>query len=328
MNLTLAHDILFDTDEHLTGDALLAAATSFAIDHPDTLSELVIVIRPGTDECVVAGGTQSVLRAAVSVSTAVDTTALWSGAPAGDTIEIPTTSLSDRIATAAAAAGSHLVHVGRVEVEGIDQAVAIWFETSAGSANEDHRRRVLAALADAAVRAEVQRREAAIAAPATAVTAPTEAPPAGRVYDSSDPDLDAATGLLAAHRFCDEAFDLLCDEAGVVVIDIVDGSTDVSDDAALYLADRLVDAFDRNDLLARLSADRFVVVAANAERSTLIGRARSLLDALVADEAAPVASIALAHEIGLVDIEEMLDVAGSAATAGRRDGTSKFVLAA
>ena len=326
MNLTLAHDVLFDTDEPLTGDTLLAAATSLATGRPDTPSELVIVIRPGTDECVVAGGTQSVLRAAVSVSAAVDPTPLWSGIPAGDTIEIPTTSLSDRVATAAAAAGSHAVHAGRVEVDGTDQAVAIWFETSAGVDTDDHRRRVLAALADAAARAEVQRREAALAAEAQAAAAAAEAPPAGRQFDSSDPDLDTATGLLAGHRFHDEAFDLFCDEAGVVVIVVGDGSADVTDDAARYLADRLVDAFDRSDLLARLSADRFVVVAANAERSTLIGRARSLLDTLVTDEAAPIASIALSHEVGLVDIEEMLDVAGSAAAAGR--GESKFVLAA
>jgi GGDEF domain-containing protein len=328
VNLTLANRELFEHSELACADPLIDAARSLSAHAADdsTAGELIIVVRPESDHDVLSGGTTGVLRAAVSVAVAAGDTRIWDTAPAGDTTEVTTRTMPDVVVTAAMAAGVHSAHVGRVEHDGADAAIAIWFPSDGSVAPVDDRQLVLATLAEAAARA------AAIAAAAAEAAANEPAPiaPVGREFDADDPDLDPATGLFTTEKFLDVVETVSCNEASVIIIDVGATPTDAS---ARRLADQLVDAFDRHDVFGRLGADQFAVLSPDAERSATVNRARGLLSSLTVSsdedpEPATATTIALAHDVGMIDIEDMLDAAGEAADRGRRSGRGGLVLAA
>jgi len=309
----------FEPDEPFGTDLLLEAANSFcsAVARDPFGGELVVVLQPTDNPFVASADGTCILRAAVSVAVAAGNERLWADAPVEETTEVPTRSMPEVIASAADASGVRAAHVGRVQVDGIDEAIAIWFERDGRVATVADRRLVLAALSDSAARAVALRPE-----PVPDEPVEVDAPVGPRTFDADDPALDRATGLLTADRFDEVMTTLDCDQAGLLVID---AGGDMDDDAALELADRLVASSARDDLIARLSSDRFAVLSTTSDRDEIVGRARELLDLLAEGDAQ--LHIALAHEVGFVDLEDMLDITGAAADTARRAGGNPLVLA-
>lgn len=330
----------------LTGpvhDELLAAAaaiTTGAIDDP-SLGVLVIVVRPDTqDHRIIAGGSTGVLRAAVSVAAAAGNDRAWRDAPSDDTIEQPVRSLPEVIAAAAEADGVRAVHTGCVRVDGTTETVAIWFEKWSGVATPEQRRTALAELAAAGARERERRATLAAATePATSPVA-TEAFET-RQFDPSDPTLDAVTGVLHGDQFDELLDDFERDEAMLVLIDLDDFAPvaaewgdDVSNRVLFEVADRLVANCRRDDVIARVGPDRFAILFGAIERSEVIQVAKRMLSAVA--EPLPTglgpdhvtATVALSHQVGLVDLEEMMASASDAIASGKRSGAGRIVLAA
>lgn len=326
----------FDVLTRPVQDELLAAAatvTTRAVTDPSQ-GVLVVVIRPSEDDHqVIAGGGTGVLRAAVSVAVAAGNDRAWREAPHGDTIELAVRSLPEVIA--AAADGISAAHVGCVRTADRVESVAIWFETHLGVAAPDERRETLRLLADAGERE--RRRLAELAAHQTH----EPETPAGRQFDPDDPSLDPVTGLLRADRFESLLEDYERDEAMLVLVDLdgfaaIAAATDeeTSDRILREVADRLVAGCRRHDSIARIGHDRFAVLFGEIDRSEVVQVAKRLLAAIAEPLPAGLGTeqvsgtVALAHQVGLVDLEEMLDAAEGALASGKRSGTGRLVLAA
>ena len=329
----------------LTGpgdDELLAAAAtsaSAAVNDPSH-GVVVIVVRPDADDHrVIAGGGNGILRAAVSVATAAGNDRAWRDAPDGDTCEQPVRALPEVIAAAAEADGIRAVHTGCVRVDGVPESVAIWFETWNGVASPEQRRAVLADLAAAGERERERRAALVVASPDGATTDDQPARP--REFDPDDPDLDPVTGLWHVERWTELIEDFDRDEAMLVLLDLDDLTAittewgdDVSEALLRETANRLVSNCRADDVIARLGHDRFAVLFGAIERSEVIEIAKRLLAAVA--EPLPTdlgpeqvtATVALAHQVGLVDLEEMLESAADALASGKRSGTGRIVLAA
>lgn len=329
----------FDVLTGPVNDELLAAAatvTTRAATDP-AHGVVVVVVRPeSSDHRVIAGGGTGVLRAAVSVAAAAGNDRAWRAAPDGDTEERPVRALPEVIAASAEAEGVRAVHTGCVRVDGVIESVAIWFETWTGVAAPELRRAALAELAAAGTRERARRAELAAAAPTPPPDVATT-----REFDATDPELDPVTGLLRA-----EAFDALLgeyerDEAMLVLLDL-DGFAAVaaewgdaaSDGVLLEIADRLVSNCRRDDVIARIGHDRFAVLFGAVDRAQVFEVAKRLLAAIAEPlpaELGPAqvtATVALAHQMGLVDLEEMLESASEAVASGKRAGAGRIVLAA
>lgn len=329
----------------LTGpmaDQLLAAAVSVTTRAAGDASHgvLVVVVRPhGDDPQVVSGGGSGVLRAAVSVAVAAGNDRLWRDAPVGGTEEQAVRSLPEIVGAAADADGVRAVHVGAVGSDDRVDAVAMWFETWHGVASADERDDVLDQLATAA-RQEAERR-AELAASGVQVVDDAVDVSGERTFDPNDPDLDPVTGVLCAERFEDRILDLEREEAVLLVIDL-DGfatigeewGSDTSDRVLRIVADRLVESSRRDDLVARIGHDRFAILFGAMERSAAVTVAKRLLVAIAeplgldAGPASITGTVALSHQVGLVDVEEMVESATGALASGKRIGAGRLVLAA
>lgn len=331
----------------LTGpvqDELLSAAATAATRAVSDPSQgvLVIVVRPEHDDHrVIAGGGTGILRAAVSVAVAAKNDRAWRDAPHLDTDERPVRALPEVIAAAADADGVHAVHAGCVRIGDTVESVAIWFETHLGVASPDARRATLAELAAAGERERQRLAEAAAARAAAGGDAPTEPASAARHFDADDPELDALTGLLRAERFDELIADYERDEAMLVLIDL-DGFATVAaefgetaaDRILREIADRLVANCRRDDAIARVGHDRFAVLLGQIDRSEVVQIAKRLLAVIAEPLPADLGpdhvtgTVALAHQVGLVDLDEMFDAARDALVSGKRSGTGRLVLAA
>ena len=329
----------------LTGrvhDELLAAAaaiTARAVSDPSQ-GVLVIVVRPGADDHqVIAGGGTGVLRAAVSVAAAAGNDRAWRDAPAGDTSEQPVRSLPEVIAAAAEADGVRAVHTGCVRIDGATESAAIWFETWNGVASSEQRRAALAELAAAAERERARRAAIAAATPPTEDAVDDRT--AVREFDPNDPSLDPLTGLLRGEPFGELIAGFDRDEAMLVLLDLdhfatitSDWGEQIGDRILREMADRLVSTCRRDDVIARVGHDRFAVLFGAIERAEVIEIAKRLLSAIaepLPTELGPdhvTATVALAHQVGLVDVEEMLESASGALASGKRSGAGRVVLAA
>lgn len=328
----------------LTGrmqDVLLATAAEIATRAVNDPSHgvLVIVVRPdANDHQVIAGGGTGVLRAAVSVAVAAGNDRAWRDAPDNDTDEQPVRALPEVIAASAEAEGVRAVHTGCVRVDGSTESVAIWFEMWSGVASAEQRRSALAELAAAGERERARRAE--LAATAT-VDEVVDDSPSVREFDADDPDLDPVTGLLRSEPFDELMSDFERDEAMLVLLDL-DGfgpltsewGDHIGDRVLRQVADRLVASCRRRDTIARIGHDRFAVLFEQIERSEVIEVAKRLLAAIaepLPDDLGPdrvTATVALAHQVGLVDLEEMLESASDALESGKRSGAGRIVLAA
>ena len=336
---TSSFDVLAGSDS----DPLLAAAaraTADAVDRDDH-GVLVVVVRPDDDDVkVVSGGGTGVLRAAVSVAVAAGNDRIWRDAPHGDTVECPVSVLPEVITASADAAGVHVAHTGCIRRDGRLDVVAIWFESWRGVADIAERRRVLDELEHAALIAADQRRVAAERA-AASIPAPDVEESTERTWDTSDPRLDAVTGVLTSDAFVDEFDDFEGDEATMIMLDVDDFQAvadaygdDVADAVLREIADRLVDELSPADVVARVGHDRFAVLLGDIARSDVMVVAKRLLAAVAAPlpgdsgPASVTATAALAYQDGLVDLDELYDAAESAVASGKRSGAGKLVLAA
>ena len=319
--------------------ATAAAIASAAVNDPSN-GVVVIVVRPEAhDHRVIAGGGTGILRAAVSVAAAAGNDRAWREAPDGDTYEQPVRALPEVIAAAAEADGVRAVHTGCVRVDDVPESVAIWFETWSGVASPEQRRAGLAELAAAGERERERRAALSSASPADATTDPQPTPP--REFDPNDPQLDPVTGLLRVERWSELIEDFERDEAMLVLIDLDDLATvatewgdDVCNAVLREIANRLVSNCRTVDVIARLGHDRIAVLFGAIERSEVIEVAKRLLAAVTEPLPAHLgpehvtAIVALAHQVGLVDLEEMLESAADALASGRRSGAGRIVLAA
>jgi len=228
-------------------------------------------------------------------------------------------------------------HVGCVRHDGAVEAVAIWFETYDGVARADDRRTVLAILDSAAgaARAGLAARPIPAIEPAPSDDAPT------RTFDPTDPRLDPVTGLLTPAAFDEHVAEFDGDRATILLIDLTDldgvasaWGDAVADAALLAVADRLVSGCRRNDVIARVGHDRIAILLGDIDRPSVLDLGRRLV-ARIADEL-PVelgpshlsATVALAHQDGLVDLEEMLESLDVAVEKSRLTGNGRLVLAA
>jgi diguanylate cyclase (GGDEF)-like protein len=328
----------FDVLTGPSDDPLLtsaAAATTRAVDDASQ-GVLVVVLRPGADDVqVISGGGTGVLRAAVSVAVAAGNDRLWREAPHGDTVECSVRALPEVIAAAAEAGGVRSVHTGCIRRGEELDAVAVWFETWNGVAGREERRRTLDDLEHAAlIAAEHRAMHVAEEATAAVVVGP-------RTWDAEDPRLDASTGTLTAEAFADAVDEFDGDEATMLVIDL-DGfsevaatwGTETSDAVLRTVVDRLLGSLRRGDLVARIEHDRFAVLLGEADRSSVMQIGKCILNEIaepLPSDLGPTcvtATVALAHQSGLVDLEDMFDSALAAVASGKRSGTGRLVLAA
>ncbi len=319
--------------------AVANAATARA-DHDDSAGELVIVARTGSGSLRAVGGDGcGPLRAAVSVAVAAGNTRLWEGAHDVETVERSVRTLPEIIRTTAEATGVHVAHVGCVEDDSI-AAVAVWFEIDGHVSSAAVRRETMQLLT---VAAERQREFFAARAAVAAAEAPTVQQPTAdgrRQFDPDDPNLDMTTGLATRAQFEHAMENYESDEATLVVVDLDRFSQvpehygeEIADAVLLKIADRLVSSCRGDDLIARIGVDTFAILFADAPRSVGLHVAKRLLDtiALPLDvEGGPevvTATVALAHQFGLVDMDELLESADGAVASGKRAGSGKLVVA-
>jgi len=316
-----------------------AAATTTSVEDPSH-GVLVIVLRPNAnDHQVIAGGGTGVLRAAVSVAVAAGNDRLWRDAPVGTTSECSTRALPEVVAAAADAAGVQAAHIGVVRHDAASpiDAVVMWFQTWNGVARADDRRTLLALL-DVAARNEAERR--GVAAEVLDESVPDLDESAVRRFDVDDPRLDPVTGVLIEDAFVEALEEFAGDEATVVLVDLDDFERVVAlgdgavDQILREIADRLVSECRRDDTIARLGPQRFGILFGDLERSAVLHVAKRLLTAISGPLPAHIgvtsvtATLALAHQAGLVDLDEMMESAADAVRSGKRSGAGRLVLAA
>ena len=341
MATPLAPVSMFDAPDGPADDPLVAAASAATARVAADAGQgvLVVILRPGTATAdVVAGGGTGVLRAAVSVAVASGNDRLWRDAPHGATSECTVRDLPEVIAASADGAGVRRIHTGCVRRGDAVDAVAVWFEGWNGVADPDERRRTLCDLERAAISAAERSDDPSDLDPQETSGVATDE---RRTWSADDPLLDPTTGALTSHAFFDSIDDFDGDEATMLVVDL-DGFTavsdawgdEVADEVLRIVVDRMVGTVRRDDRIARLDHDRFALLLGAVDRSSVMQIGKRIL----ADIAEPLpadlgpdhvtATVALAHQIGLVDLEEMFDSAIAAVASGKRSGTGRLVLAA
>lgn len=315
----------------------LTSANAQAEDH----GELVIVARTRTGEYRTVSGSQSALRASVSVAVAADNHRAWNQAPSDHTVEVASAAMPEILRATVEAEGIDTAHVGRIHDDSI-AAVAIWFVVDNQVASSEQRSEALGRLSDAAridgEHAAAAAAEAARNAPADLVKGSDE--PGSRSFDPDDPNIDSTTGFAVKERFDEALDDFEGDEATLVVVALDDFAAvteqhgdDVADAVLREIADRLANACRVGDLIARLGPATFAVLLTDATRAVGLQVAKRLLDDIalpLATSDGPdsiTATIALAHQIGLVDTEEMMESADDAVASGQRSGSGRLVVA-
>lgn len=346
MTIAPALSSTFESLSAAAGDELAAtalAASAVAAESPHSAT-LIVVVHPERDNYrILAAEGTGVLRAAVSVAVASGNHRLWTDAPVDDTIEHQIRELPEVIRAAADASSVVATHTGVVRVDGRVEGVAIWFETSDGVTSVSERHQMLQLLSTAAER-DAERAEAEAAAQAEAklqaASGPSEADAnQGRQFDPNNPDLDPLTGL--ANRDCfDQTLGLYeSDHATLVVIDIDhfdsiadEFDTEVADRVLVETADRLFDACRRSDLVARIDTDTFAILFGDVERSIALKISKRLLDRinepllLTPGPESITATVALSHQFGLVDTEELMESATDALSSGKRSTRGRLVI--
>jgi diguanylate cyclase (GGDEF)-like protein len=318
--------------------AVAHAATDRA-DRDPTIGELVIVARTADGgHRAVSGGHVGPLRAAVSVAVAAGNDRMWRDVTGTETVECAVRSMPEIVRTAAEASDVLTAHVGCID-DGTVAAVAVWFERAGNSSTSSDRRTTMELLAGAAER---HRSFFAARAAEEARRAPAAGPDdtAGRRFDPDDPSIDRVTGLAIAADFEAALEEYDHDEATLLVVDL-DGfaavaaeyGDRVADGVLREIADRLVAACRREDLIARLGPDTFAVLLADATRSVGLHVAKRLLDtiaeplAIAGGPESVTATVALAHQFGLVDMDELRESAEDAVASGKRAGAGRLVIA-
>ncbi len=326
------------------GSEIVAVANAAAAqaDHAPSMGELVIVARTADGgHRAIGGGGVGPLRAAISVAVAAGNTRLLSGIEGLATVERSARSLPEIVRTAAEASNVTTAHVGCITDGSVAPvaAVAVWFEidgTVAGTAD----RRATMELLDAAAERQRAFFAARAAEEAANAPAPEVAPSGRREFDAADPTIDRVTGLATRADFEGAMDNYESDEATLVVVDLDGFATvagefgDAIADAVLReIADRMVSSCRRDDLIARIGPDTFAILFAEAPRSVGLQVAKRLLDTIAlplpiaGGPEVVTATVALAHQFGLVDMEELMESADDAVASGKRSGTGRLVIA-
>lgn len=347
MSIVSAPNPPFELLTAQAGDELASTALAVAAQAGDDqrLGSLVVVVHPERDNHrVLAASGIGVLRAAVSVTVASGNDRLWADAPTSDTIEHTVRSLPEVIRAAAEASQVVATHTGIVQVGDSLDAVAIWFERDDGVACAAERRNTLELLTAAAEHdaeriAEAAADQAACALSATTAVAPDASRTGQRHFDPSDPDLDAVTGLANREPFERALENHSSDQATLVVLDIDhfdqiahEFGTTVAEQVLLETADRIVDECRKSDLVARIDTATFAVLFGDADRSTALRISKRLLTRIAEQlSVAPgpeaiMATVAFAHQFGLVDTDELMQSATDALTSGKRSGGGRLFL--
>lgn len=323
--------------------AMAAALTTEADRDPDQ-GHLVVVARTATGEYAATGASGGPLRAAVSVVVAAGNSRLWNDVSGTETTEVPVRALPEIVRSAAEAQGVTSVHVGAA-IDTELAALAVWFEVAGSVASGPRRRETMELLATAAERQResLASRRAAEAA-AQAAAGPRDDAGAcsatGRGFDPTDPNLDADTGLATRERFEKVLEEYDSDEATLIVVDI-DGfaavadacGTPVANQIVREVADRLVGSCRKDDVIARLGPDAFAILFADAPRAVGLQVAKRLVETIAAPldiDGAPdhvTATVALAHQFGLLDMDELMESADDAVASGKRAGAGRLVIA-
>ena len=327
------------------GGETAAMADQITMHHGSQAGGLVIAARTQNGSYRTYGGENlGPVRAAVAVAVAAGNSRLWDGASGTTIVEQPVRALPEVIRSAAHASGFETAYVGCIEDTSV-AAVAVWFEVDGTVATPAQRLEVMQLLEEAASRqAEVFRqRDEAAAAEAAAETAAAEAKRRSRLvreFDPDDPRLDASTGLATRAEF-ERALDSFdADEATLIVVDIDAFSELVElfdapsmEGVARAVADRLVSTCRASDLIARLGDRSFAILLNDASRSVGLQVAKRLLDTIAEPldldrgPTAVTATVALAHQFGLVDMEELVESADEAVATRARAGNGRLVIA-
>ena len=294
---------------------LVATATQVArlVADDASLGDLVILVdQPGKSTQVIGSSGTGVIRAAVSVAAANGNDAAWRDVPTGTGAVVPLDRFAEVVVGAAAPVGVRQVHIARAH----DRALVLWFETRDGVATEAQRHDVVAQLERAALDEDALLAEAgrtsASAAPAPAAQAAV-----------GDPE--AVLGML---------------EATLTVVDIVDYPSIVALWGAItasmvaeVVAGRLADNCRRVDRIGHVADDRFAILFGEMERSAVLQVAKRIMAAfseplgLEEGPATVSATVAVVHQAGLVDLDEMMESAVDALASSRRGGPGRLIVA-
>lgn len=324
------------------GDEIVGVAehATAQADADPTIGELVVVARTADGgHRTLGGGRIGPLRAAVSVAVAAGNHLLWDGTSGLAVVERSVRTLPEIVRTAAEASGLTTVHVGCIQ-DGTLAALAIWFPVDGRIASVTQQCETMQLLAAASERQRLDIDARAAEERTSRTVAPPDLVRSPRQFDPDDPTIDPATGLVTGSQFeaAIERYD--ADEATLVVVavDDHDGLTERYDSAtldrvALEIADRMVIECRKGDLVARLDDGNFAVLLSDASRSTGLQVAKRLLVAIARPLAidggpdAVSATVALAHQFGLVDMDELVESAGQAVTSAKRAGPGRLVIA-
>ncbi|NNE11879.1 MAG: GGDEF domain-containing protein [Ilumatobacter sp.] len=344
MSTSLVAPDQFDLSAPAGGEILAVAnALSARAAHHSGQGEIVIVARAGNREMRSVGSSIGPVRAAVSVAVDGGHDRLWAETQGTDTVEMPIHALPEVIRTAASPIGYTHAHVGCVRDDGL-AAVAVWF--SAGDAGPDatQRKEAMQLLAAAAERQReylaMRDQEARERAAFEAALEDAEETGGPRTFDPDDPNFDPVTGLASRDRFEETLEEYESDEATLVVVDVdefdaivSEHGDDVANTVLRELADRLLDACRRDDVIARLGASSFAVLLHEASRAVGLQVAKRLLETMAQPlpftngPDAVTATVAMAHQFGLVDTDELIESADLAVASGRRAGSNRLVIA-
>lgn len=325
----------FSFDESARSGGSHAVAASIASYYGSTpgIGGVIILVAPDRSGVqVVAGGTESALRAAISSAASAGSFPVWQQAPAEDTSELDRQLLPETVRAATDGAGVLRIDIGSVVRNGRPTATVLWIDVGSGAADEQARRQVLDLLEAAAERDEAQAASDAIAEAERTAAAAAAAAAAPQV-DPLEAIVDAETFEAAFDDYdADEAILVLLDidEFEAIAADRTPGDIDrIVEEIALRLTSNCRDT----DLIAQLDDHRFAILLGDANRNAGMAIVKRVHDRV----AEPIATgecdtvvsltVAFAHQDGLLDLEDLLDSAERAVANSRRSGPGRLVLA-
>lgn len=301
----VAEDIVIRTSTVIDGAIIVAAA----------------IIRPNLGNAdVISTNERGALASALRVVVDARNDRLWRDLTAGELVLVSANSLPEVVRTAAEKAGMAAAHVVRFDGDDSIDCILLWFVSDAD-------------LADAGGAGHADRVDA-IAQIDSALERERSAP------DDDADDRDELTGLVNRTAFDRALEELEVDEATVLVLDLDDFTQvneqfgrDAGDRVLIEVARRLESACRKSDVIARLDGDQYGVLLTGTDRSTALVVSKRLLstvsDPLPTDigPESVTATVGLAHQIGLLDTEELLESADSAMTSGKRNGPGRVIIA-